>query len=185
LLTLLTLLVGVTASASAPVLHTPYVQSDEWVAEAGDRMIVDTELNWGYLMKPDGRYTAFPVGTGQRRTVRFIGKTYNATTPVAQWTARSLEIKSGDRATYGNTGRFFRLHHERWGRTQYGIHATSNIEDILAMDDRFRSYGCILVSDAMLDILEYTFHLNEGSLDVRTARGVDIMALSMEASMPL
>lgn len=180
----LTLLFGFTVSASAPVLTSPYVQPGAWIPETGDRLIIDVRDNRGYLIGTDGFYTSFPVGTGQRRTVRYIGKVYNAATPSARWTIRSLEYKQGDRATYGNTGRFFRLEHERWGRTQYGIHATSNIADILAMNVRYASMGCILVSDEILTILEKTFALNESALQVITTENVDIDAISMGTVEP-
>ncbi len=161
------------------MLTSPFVPQEAWIPEVDDRLIIDVAQNHGYLVGIDGFYTSFPVGTGQRRTVRYIGKIYNAATPRARWTAQSLEIKRGDRATYGNTGRFFRMHHERWGRTQYGIHATSNIEDILAMDDRYRSMGCILVSDDILTLLEQTFALNDNSMQVITMDDVDIDAMTM------
>ncbi len=176
---LLTLLFGYTVSAAAPILTSPYVQPDAWVPKAKDRLIVDIRNNRGYLIGLDGFYTSFPVGTGQRRTVRYIGKVYNAATPRARWTIQSLEYKQGDRATYGNTGRFFRLNHEQWGRTQYGIHATSNIEEILAKDNRYASMGCILVSDDILTILEQSLALHDSGMQVITVDDVDIDAISM------
>lgn len=180
---LLTLILGcITVSAGAPVLTSPFVQTDAWVPEVGDKLIIDMQANRGYLLGTDGSYTAFPVGSGQKRVVRYIGKIYNAATPLAQWTVHSLDIKKGDRATYGITGRFFRLSHANWGTSQYGIHATSNIKDILAMDNRFKSMGCILVSEEILDILEQTFALNKQSIEVITTTGVDMDALSMNPS---
>ncbi len=173
------LLFGLTVAAAAPDLASPFVPPDAWVPEAGDRMVVDVARNTGYFVGLDGFYTSFPVGTGQRRTVRYIGKTYFAATPRARWTAQSLEYKPGDAATYGHTGRFFRLWHDRWGRTQYGIHATANIQDILSREDRYASMGCILVSDDILTLLEQTHALNGGSIDVLTGDHIDIGAVAM------
>jgi hypothetical protein len=65
-----------------------------------------------------------------------------------------------------------RLYSEGENMTSYGIHATANIEDILASDDRYRSMGCILVSESVLDILEQTYTLNGDMLPVVTVNGL-------------
>ena len=146
-----------------------------------DRFIADTKNNIGYIVHEDGQYTSFPVGSGRRGVVRYIGITYNATTPVKRWTVESLDIKKGDRATFGNTGRFLRLYTKEWGRTAYGIHATSNIDELLSWTDRFQSMGCVLVSDAVLDILEQTYYLNGETLDVATTYGMEESLLTAQA----
>ena len=81
------------------------VPRDTWKPEVGDRLIVDTNDNMGYLIHPDGVYLEFKVATGQRRVVRYIGRTYDATTPEESWVAKSLHIKA-DRITFGPNGHF-------------------------------------------------------------------------------
>lgn len=183
LLHLLSVLFGLAVSSGA-TLTSQFVPLEEWTAQTGDRFIVDTQDNIGYIAREDGLYTSFPVGSGQRRVVHYIGKTYNATTPPARWSIGAMDKKTGDRATYGNTGRFLRLYHERWGRTSYGIHSTSNIDEILSSTSRFRSMGCILVSDRILDILETTYYLNGQTLDVVTTYGLNEQLLEIMPPNP-
>ncbi len=145
-----------------------------WQAKQGDTLLVDTEANIGYLLHEDGRFASFPVATGQKRVVRYIGRTYNAATPASDWQAMSQEIK-GDRITFGKLGRFLRLYKNEGTeseRTPYGIHSHASIEKMLASMDRYRSMGCILVSEDVLDVILETFTLNEENLSVRTIHGL-------------
>lgn len=147
----------------------PPTEFFEWQTMVGDTMIVDTEMNVGYLVHLDGGYTQFPVATGQRRVVRYIGRTYNAKTPNRSWAILDKEVKS-DRTTFGKKGLFLRLFDE-YGRTAYGIHSHRSIETMLAEQDRYRSMGCILVSQVILDNIEATFEGNGRTLDVITIAG--------------
>jgi len=142
----------------------------EWQTMVGDVMIVDTELNMGYLVHRDGGYTQFLIASGQRRVVRYIGRTYYAKTPNLRWTVLDKEVK-GDRTTFGRQGLFLRLFNEN-GRTAYGIHTHRSIEVMLAEQDRYRSMGCILVSQLILDTIEATFEGNGRKLDVITIAGL-------------
>lgn len=150
----------------------------EWQTMAGDTMIVDTETNMGYLVHLDGGYTQFPVATGQRRVVRYIGRTYNAKTPNTRWTVLDKEVKS-DRTTFGPQGLFLRLFDEN-GKTAYGIHSHRSIEMMLAGEDRYRSMGCVLVSQVVLDNIEATFEGNGRKLDVITIAGFGDMPITYE-----
>ncbi len=154
----------------------------EWQPQKGDELLVDTEENIGYLIRLDGTYTAFPVATGQRRVVRYIGRTYNATTPASLWKAKSSEIK-GDRITFGKYGRFLRLYEREDSeetRTPYGIHSHAYIEKMLAGTERYRSMGCVLVSEFVLDRIIETFALNGNELSVRTINGLGDETLTYE-----
>lgn len=141
----------------------------EWEAQVGDMLIVDTKKNIGYLVHPKGGYTHFLVATGQLQWVNYIGRKYRAKTPDLQWTVLDKEIKS-DRTTFGKEGLFLRLFDED-GRTAYGIHSHRSIEVMLAEKERFRSMGCILVSQSVLDIIEATFEGSGRKLDVLTING--------------
>ena len=120
-------------------------------------------------MHENASYTSFPVVTGQRKRVHYLGLTYDASTPETEWHADSEEIK-GDHITFGSTGRFFRLS-DSDGPTSYGIHGHAYADAMLAKDDRYRSMGCIIVSERMLDVIEKTFNQNHGSLEVLTTDG--------------
>jgi len=143
-----------------------------WEPERGDTLIINTEANLGYLVHPDGTLIAFRVATGQRRTVRYIGLTYNATTPVGSWVAKSLHTK-GDRITYGPRGLFLRFYKNGEEFTHYGIHAHRDSEEMLGRDtaDRFASMGCIIVSERILDLLLKTHELSGKTLRVETILG--------------
>ncbi|MSR67521.1 hypothetical protein EXS65_01685 [Candidatus Peribacteria bacterium] len=161
-------------------LRQEVMELSQWVPEAGDSLLVDRDSNIGYLLHANGGFTSFPVATGQRRIVRYIGRTYNATTPLASWKAMSSE-KKGDRITFGKSGRFLRLSMEddtTFERTPYGIHSHAYIQTMLREDDRYRSMGCILVSEDVLDVIVETFEVNNDTLNVKTAAGLGNESIS-------
>lgn len=168
--TLLSSLFGIAIAASAST--GGFVPVDSWVPVAGDRVIVDTEKNVGYVVRENGDYTTFPVLTGQRRVVRYIGRTYNAATPEQAWTVKSVDVK-GRSMTFGETGTFMRLYDEN-GQTAYGIHSHLTFKKMLSEGDRYRSMGCVLVDEDILKMLVKTYELNGSTLDVATAFGVTL-----------
>lgn len=159
------------ASANSLPSEQAPTNIEEWQPIAGDSFVVDTEENIGFLVHADGGYTSFPVVTGQHRVVRYIGRVYDATTPVRTWTALTQEVK-GDRITFGKRGLFLRLFRSGDDRTPYGIHSHAYAEKMLGSIDRYRSMGCIIVSDSVLDILVATYDLNEQRLSVVTVYGM-------------
>ncbi len=163
------ILVASTALNAAPAALQ--ISLKDWAPVVGDRFVVDTLSNEGYLIHTDGRYVRFPVITGQRRGVYYIGRSYNATTPKWDWEVKSREIK-GDRVTFGPTGRFLRMYKDD-ERTAYGIHEHKSEIEMFARDTRFQSMGCVIVTSAMLDVIEDTYNLNGGSLIVKTRYGVE------------
>ncbi|MDD4628357.1 MAG: L,D-transpeptidase [Candidatus Peribacteraceae bacterium] len=153
---------------AAPVpLEVPF---SEWHIEVGDRLVVDTKENEGYLIHDDGRYVSFPVATGQHRGVCYIGRCYDATTPTRTWQVKSKDIK-GDRITFGPSGRFLRLYKDG-EQTAYGIHEYKYEDRMFDDQPRFKSMGCVIVKKAMMDVLEQTYAVNEGMLHVVTQYGV-------------
>lgn len=152
-----------------------------WEPMSGDSLLVDTRDNMGYLIHADGSFTAFDVVTGQRRVVRYIGRTYNAATPQSEWTMRSVHIK-GDRMTYGKTGRFFRLYDED-GETAYGVHGYGNEDEIFGGDTRFRSMGCVIVREHILNVIERTYEMNGGALPVVTIYGLESLPQRYDISV--
>ncbi len=149
------------------------VPVETWVPQAGDRVMVDTTINEGFLVREDGTYASFPVLTGQRRTVSYIGRTYFAATPNQHWTSKSVEVK-GRSMTFGETGTFVRLFDEDGEKTAYGIHSHLTFQKMLDEGDRYRSMGCILVNEDVLKLVVKTFDLNGGTLDVTTAAHVEL-----------
>lgn len=153
----------------------PEVAFHDWQPLPGDRMVVDTQENVGYLVHENGRYTSFPVLTGQRRTVSYIGRTYNATTPVGVWKIKEVEIK-GRSTTFGERGAFLRLYDtdDMDERTAYGIHSHLQFQLMLDQGNRFRSMGCVLVSEEVLKVIERTFATNGNTLDLATSYGITL-----------
>ena len=157
-------------------LHIPL---EKWWKSTDDRLIVDTENNIGYIVKRSGVFTSFKVVTGQNRTVHYIGRTYRASTPARDWVAVS-KINKGDKTTYGRRGLFIRLAYNNED-TPYGIHSHKSVEEMLARDDRYASMGCIIVSEEILALIESTFDLNGGTLQVTTIRALPLSLASASA----
>ena len=150
----------------------------------GDHIVVDTKNNEGYVIHPNTQeYIRFPLITGQRRTVNYIGLTYNAATPNRNWIIQSLD-KQPDRYTYGPEGHFLRLYADG-ERTHYGIHGHAAEKTMFARENRFQSMGCIIVQTEILNLLMKTFALNEGKVAVRTIYGVeDVIRVHQEHITP-
>ena len=148
------------------------VPNRNWHPAMGDRIVVDIKDNEAYLIHKDGRYTTFPVITGQRRYVSYIGRNYNAATPEREWAIESKDVK-GDRYTFGPTGRFLRLH---WDdeETPYGFHEHRAEKVMFERESRYQSMGCVIVLSVMMDVLEKTYELNsEKGVPVITRWGVE------------
>lgn len=162
-----------------PVAHE--ISSEDWEIEKGDKVVVDTESNTGYIFHEDGQYLKFEVVTGQRRFVSYIGRYYNAATPNWNWAAKSIH-KKGDRLTFGPSGRFLRLYKDGEEHTAYGFHEYGQEEEIFTgMDTRFRSMGCIIVRVPMMDIIVNTWEQNDGYLPVKTVYGIQDLTEEMVA----
>ncbi|OIO54873.1 hypothetical protein AUJ46_02055 [Candidatus Peregrinibacteria bacterium CG1_02_54_53] len=154
---------------SAPVLT--FVPQTQWRAQIGDRIVVDTQANEGFLMHRDGQTLQFPVATGQRRGVCYIGRCYNATTPQRTWEIRSKDIK-GDRITFGPSGRFLRLYWDGES-TPYGFHEFAYEDRMFDDQPRYKSMGCIIVKKDVMEILDLTYAVNEGNISVVTKYGIE------------
>lgn len=170
----LSTLAGFVLAATAYGYGSPllvHVTQENWRPQTGDTLFVDTKENEGYLIHSNGQFTVFPVVTGQRRNVYYIGRYYDATTPTWQWSVKSQHIK-GDRVTFGETGKFLRLYKNGEERTAYGIHGHRDSAAMLVEEDRYRSMGCIIVSEEILNAIERTYELSNGNLTVITQYGI-------------
>jgi len=72
------------------------------------------------------------------------------------------------RVTFGPTGEFLRLYFNG-KRTLYGIHGHKYFEDMINSGNRFRSMGCLIVADDVLDVIENSYLANGESLMVITS----------------
>ncbi len=158
----------------------PYQTSlAKWEASVGDRIFVDTKNNMGYLVHTDGLYIAFPVTTGQRNWVYYIGRSYNASTPNWNWQAKSLHMK-GDKVTFGPSGRFLRLYKDGEINTAYGFHEYRTDEEMFgtadepfAASERFKSMGCVILTADLMDLVVHTWEINGEVLDVQRIHGIE------------
>ncbi len=145
---------------------------NQWEPAPGVQFLVDTKEAVGYLINQNGAYTAVPVLLGQNKTVHYLGRTYLATTPEDSWIMKSKHIQS-DRITFGREGTFLRLYRDGVTSTPYGIHSHRYFEYMLAEGNPYRSMGCILVSQEVLDKIERAYELNGETLNVVTVYGID------------
>ncbi len=171
MLQIMSILFGLVTVSSGPLTTAQVIPLQNWIPAVDDRFIADTEVNQGYIVHSNGAYTTFPIGSGKEQNVHYAKMNYNAATPDELWTVKSTTIQR-DRATFGKSGLFLRLYYDGNTESHYGIHATGNITDILASDDRYKSMGCILVSNEILEILAQTYALNGNKLDVATVHGL-------------
>jgi len=164
-----------------PLTLVTSVPVQTWAPEVGDSFFVDTKANMGYLVHTDGVYTEFPVVTGKKAFVHYIGRGYRAETPSRNWVAKSLHFK-GDRMTFGAAnpkeykdidGAFLRLYVDGVENSPYGIHPTRNSARMFAETDRYESMGCVIVSDAMMRVILQTWRLNGEQLTVVTRHGFE------------
>jgi hypothetical protein len=166
LIIILTSIIPTEASFS-PKPETP-ITPETWIPQPGDRLLVETDINMGHLIKEDGTRLTFAVATGQRRYVAYLGMYYYAATPKQEWVAKESSTQP-DRFTFGEEGLFIRMFVDG-KRTRYGIHTIANADDIFAREsqERYASMGCTLVTQEILDIIEETFKVNGGELHVLT-----------------
>jgi hypothetical protein len=176
-------------------LAAPFASAEEdggasapaWVAQAGDRVLVDTDTSIVYLVHEDGTSLALDGLTGQHRNICYIGRCYFAATPAGEWIVKQVE-KKGRSTTFGE-GRFLRLYQadgtggdDGRGRTAYGIH--SHLQFAQMLEDKtekkgfdkagtgWRSYGCILLSEDDLSLVTASIDANGGSIAVSTGPGL-------------
>lgn len=169
----------VQGSEVAPLAYS--VSAEDWEIEQGDRVLVDTKSNTGYMLHTDGRYLEFEVVTGQRRFVSYIGRYYNASTPNWNWVAKTIHTK-GDRLTFGPSGRFLRLYKDGEEHTAYGFHEYGQEDEVFSgMDTRFRSMGCIIVRIPMMNLIVSTWEQNDGYLPTKTIHGIEDLTKEMVA----
>ena len=160
---------ALSAIPTSASLEIPY---EEFAPAAGMQFLVDTKEAKGYLLNSDGTYATVPVVLGQRRIVRYLGRTYNAATPEGSWVVRSVHTQ-GDRITFGKDGTFLRLYRDGEERSPYGIHTHKYMETMLVKETPYQSMGCILVAKDVLDKIQRGYELNGNLLNVVTVEGID------------
>jgi hypothetical protein len=145
-----------------------YFSPKQFVSSYGDEFKADVENGIGYLVNFESRrFTVFPILSGQRRHLCYIGRCYYGATPEQQWVVKEMNIQY-DRITFSESGKFLRLYSDGEIRTSYGIHGHAYFESMIQQDSKFQSMGCILVSDEILEIIEESFYKNGNTLNVLT-----------------
>lgn len=145
-----------------------HIDINEFVSSNGDHLRVNLEKGIGYLLNyRNKQFTIFPVLSGQRRHLCYIGRCYYGATPEQEWVVREMNIQS-DRITFSASGKFLRLYEGGELRTSYGIHGHAYFDSMIQKDTKFQSMGCILVADEVLDVIEKSFHANGDELRVLT-----------------
>ena len=159
-----------TASASKTRFSAwAQVDSASFESSKGDFFMADLENSIGYLLNENSRnYISFPILSGRRKFSYYLGRYYFAETPDQTWAAKEDNILS-DRVTFSKSGRFLRLY-EGDKRTSYGIHGHVYFSTMIARENKYVSYGCVLVDDSILDVIEKSFHANGDFLKVTTTK---------------
>lgn len=161
--------IGLARSAAYEIPTWEQVDIKEFQASFGDYLMINLDDGVGYLANNDSmKYAQFPLLSGQRKYVYYIGRYYNAATPEQTWEIKSKDIKR-DKITFSKTGEFLRLYKEG-DPTPYGIHSHKYFQNMLNKGDKFRSMGCILVADDILDIIEKSYLAGDKDLMVITAK---------------
>jgi hypothetical protein len=172
LLSILSVIVGAGLAVAAPFPESPMLSYAQWVPEQGDYAVVDTEANMFYLYHPDGRVLIDVAGSGQKRTVSYAGRVYDAPTPDDVWRIGEVVVQS-DRITFGDDGIFLRLFADD-GKTytKYGIHTVQG-QHLFSQQNRHISMGCVLVRKDLRLLLEKEVELHKGGdgFMVITVRG--------------
>ncbi len=165
------LLTAVLLASSSVNIALAAQENLEWVAEKGDFFVFDIGTNMGYLLREDmSDGVSFVIASGERKERYFDGIKYFAGTPTQEWTVKSLHYHPTG-STYGKHGKFLRLYDEN-GKTHYGIHTVFNEKEVFSMTDRYKSWGCVLVKDAIFSIVESAFEANENNLRVVTVNSI-------------
>lgn len=153
------------------------VSNLEFVPSNGDYLIVGVNDGIGYLVNDESKtFTAFTVLSGQRRNVCYIGRCYFAATPEQEWLVKEENIQ-GDKITFSKSGEFLRLYAGGEERTSYGIHGHAYFDEMIKKDTYFQSMGCLIVADAVLDVIQGSFAANDKSLRVLTTDELDLTKL--------
>ncbi len=143
------------------------VEVAEFEATKGDYVMADLKNSTGYLLNDETKtYASFPLLSGQKRKVYYLGRSYFAATPEQTWIVRELAIQS-DRVTFSKSGEFLRLY-DGEKRTSYGIHGNKYFQTMTSRENKYVSMGCILVADDVLDIIQNSFDADEKEMRVIT-----------------
>jgi hypothetical protein len=145
--------------------------STQFVLQPNAIAYFDVKSNWGYLLNQDGTYKPFPIGSGMKKKVKYLRQEYYSETPENIWVARQRKIQP-DRVNFGVTGRFLRLFDKGTQWSYYGIHSVEN-KTWPQRASRYFSFGCIIVTEDVLDLIEQAYFMNGESLVVITAKGTD------------
>jgi hypothetical protein len=143
------------------------VTISEFVPSPGDYVMADTSASIGFLMNDTTKkHAIFPIISGRKKWVTYIGRRYFAETPARTWFVKDMDIK-GDRVTFSKSGKFLRLYAD--GKpTAYGIHGYKYFQNAIEKDQRYISFGCVLVEDEVLEVIQKSFEANDNELKVVT-----------------
>ncbi|MEK7544666.1 MAG: hypothetical protein AAB551_00890 [Patescibacteria group bacterium] len=165
-----TMTTPLTTSTRGAQLHFwTKVDSSSFEPSKGDFFMADLENSVGYLVNDHSRqYVAFPILSGRRQFSYYLGRYYFAETPDQTWAVKEDNILS-DRVTFSKSGRFLRLF-DGEKRTSYGIHGHLYFSTMIGRENKYVSYGCVLVDDNILTLIEKSFHANNDFLKVTTTK---------------
>lgn len=153
----------------------------EWVMQKGDWIIANVEDNTLQFVREDysdiSRAVDIGSGINNGKKMYYLGMLYNPATPAPQVWEVLGSTQQNWPAVFGSKEsneqlflRLFRVEGEQRIYSHYGIHTTPEIETILAEQNGFGSWGCLLTRYDLLKDIESLYHLNEEVIRVVTTK---------------
>lgn len=152
----------------------------EWVLQQGDWIIANVEENTLQYVREDHSEVSEPIAIGSGindgKKMYYLGMSYDPKTPEGIWEVRSKNqqnwwtVFGSEEANEQLFLRLYRVQGERRIYSHYGIHTTPDIDRILAEEQGYGSWGCVLTKYDDLKLLEKLYHINGESLKVVTTR---------------
>ncbi|GEM_PF-3824163 len=152
-----------------------------WEFAKSDWILANVKENTLQFVRNDDseRSVKVKIGSGLNngKKISYLGMTYNPATPEKTWEIRSKHQQS----TYWIFGSkeakeqlFLRLYEVKGEErifTNYGIHTTPAIDNIIDKHAGFGSWGCLITRYDLLKQIEQLYELNDGVVKVVTVRG--------------
>lgn len=169
---------------------SPLEQQFDWEIQQGDWLDVNLTKNTMVIRrKNSSEYSqTYQIGSGldQDENITWSGVTYNPRTPTDTWIIKEKNQQNmywvfGTKEKDENEQPiseqlFLRMYRNDSNgnlyRTKYGFHATPEIENIIANEDGYGSYGCLLSRYQLLKFMEKIYDkqisLGEEGLIIQT-----------------
>ncbi|NIA01872.1 MAG: hypothetical protein GWP15_00650 [Nitrospirae bacterium] len=154
---------------------SPLEEKFDWEIKSGDWLDINLKTNTMVIRRSDESESSqeFQIGSGlnQDGNITWAGVTYNPRTPADEWIIKEKNQQNlywafgtKEKDENGNMiaeQLFLRMYRNDSSgnlyRTKYGFHATPEIENIIANEDGYGSYGCLISRYQLLKFMEQIY----------------------------